>query len=219
VSMSATVPQFCHVKSPTHGILGHIYNMSLNFEESPTMIDEILDAALNLEENAYQEGYRQGVEDGSRAGRVEGRAFGLEKGFEKFVELGRLHGRSCVWGARLLRDGDSPQPKSTDAEKAEGHSIVGIPANARLEKHIRTLYALTEAAGVSTQNTEDEVSEVDDRLKRAKAKMKVIEQLVGEKKMDEIGHSDAKMTVKRAGIRVAGETAGERNMEDFGLGR
>ncbi|MCJ1344077.1 hypothetical protein MMC31_002279 [Peltigera leucophlebia] len=54
------------------------------------------------------------------------------------------------------------------------------PNNPRLNKHILTLYALVEPASLSIQNTEEAVSDFDDRLRRAEGKVKIIERIVGE---------------------------------------
>ncbi|MCJ1390046.1 hypothetical protein MMC18_002904 [Xylographa bjoerkii] len=158
------------------------------------MEDDPFDSVLNLESQFYDEGYALGVADGTRAGHVEGRVFGLEKGFEKFVEMGRLHGRSLVWSSRLPRAQSTTNP-STDTSPDQDTSRPGheptsttsiswplppLAANIRLEKHVRTFHALVELESLSTQNKEDDVSEFDDRLKRAVGKAKVIEKLVGE---------------------------------------
>ena len=66
----------------------------------------------------------------------------------------------------------------------QGDQVSGLPllpSNPRLEKHIRTLYALVEPSSLSTANSEDAVSGFDDRLKRAEGKVRIIEKLVGEK--------------------------------------
>lgn len=52
--------------------------------------------------------------------------------------------------------------------------------NARLHKHILSLYALVEPASLSIQNTEEAVSDFNDRLRRAEGKVKVIERITGE---------------------------------------
>lgn len=75
-----------------------------------------------------------------------------------------------------------PQPPSNPLPK--------LPTtNPRLEKHIRTLYALVEASSLSTTNSEESVADFDDRLKRAEGKVKMIEKLVGEREslMGELG--------------------------------
>jgi hypothetical protein len=155
------------------------------------------DDLLGLEEQFYNEGFQLGKSDGAKAGRIEGRVFGLEKGFEKYVDSGRLHGRSLVWASRLpkpqasnkelqhtILDADTNKPTSSttsiDDSQSSRDNLPRLPENPRLEKHLRVLYALTEPASSSTENTEDAVSDFDDRLKRAKAKVKVIERLIGE---------------------------------------
>jgi hypothetical protein len=203
------------------------------------MSDDLFDGILNLEDESYEEGYQLGVADGSRAGRIEGRVFGLEKGFEKFIEIGRIHGKACVWGARLSAD-KVPVPKPsepmgcqsivTDGEgkiqKEDGSGIhpdtpvtmENLPSNRRLEKHIRTLFALVEPESMSTQNTEDAVSDFDDRYKRALSKVKVIENIIGE---HTTGHkekiSDKKPSQTSSSVRLTRAEQGEKNIEDFGI--
>jgi hypothetical protein len=218
-----------HVSTPLQ-----LYNSS-----TTQMSDDIFDSALNLEDNAYNEGYELGFTDGSRSGRIEGRAFGLQKGFEKFVELGRLHGRACVWGARLTDPTSRAQTSSYDGSKEQtpddneavaisstpsnpqaSPSIPAILHNTRLDKHIRTLFALTDPAGLTTQNTEEAVAEFDDRMKRAAAKAKVVEQIVGERTSATVvgGMSNPRSPERRSGVKVTGERAVESNMEDFSIG-
>lgn len=147
--------------------------------------NDAFDNLLNLEEDFYSEGYQQGVADGERAGRIEGRAFGIEKGFEKFIEAGRLHGKSIVWANRL------PQPPRGAAAPPSAASVSpgdnkqqALPVlsggGARLEKNIVTLHALVEPDTLSTENTDDAVNDFDDRVKRAQGKARVIERHVGE---------------------------------------
>ncbi|KAL8733386.1 MAG: hypothetical protein Q9166_002210 [cf. Caloplaca sp. 2 TL-2023] len=169
------------------------------------MTSDPLEEALGLENTFYQEGYDLGVQDGSRVGRIEGRLFGLQQAFEKFSAMGRLHGRSVIWYERL-----SPPPQVSDLDNVNGDlktsamdvsnrkaedagnsssgtstSLPQILHNPRLEKHIRTLYALTEPASLSTENTDPAVDDLMDRLKRAEGKVKVIEKLVGEESFGE----------------------------------
>ncbi|KAF2491006.1 hypothetical protein BU16DRAFT_422851, partial [Lophium mytilinum] len=155
---------------------------------------------LDLEETYYQEGYALGVEDGSRAGRIEGRVFGLEKGFEKFAAMGLLHGKATVWSSRIPGPKREPErslvnPKeltessrhaapdgqsSSEQAKAVQNGLLPLPENPRLAKHVTTLHALTELPTFSTANTEDAVADFDDRFKRAGAKAKVIDRILGE---------------------------------------
>lgn len=145
------------------------------------------DDVLGLEDQFYNEGYQQGITDGAKAGKIEGRLFGLEKGFEKFVEAGKLHGRSVIWGARLAQDGNqsSPVVREFSGGEADLQSLPQLSKNPRLSKHVRSVYALAEPDTLSTANSEDAASDFDDRLKRANGKVKLIEKLLGEE-----GHAD-----------------------------
>ncbi|KAK0619242.1 hypothetical protein B0T14DRAFT_203381 [Immersiella caudata] len=153
---------------------------------------------LNLEEQFYQEGYRQGEDDGARAGLVEGRGLGLEKGFQKFFESGKLYGRAIVWANRLPnttkpsqqpakpveaadKSGTSSAQKISNETSPHPEHLPALPQNARLAKHITTLYALVESESLSTENVDEAVNDFDDRLKRAQGKTKIIEGLVGER--------------------------------------
>ncbi|KAL8729202.1 MAG: hypothetical protein Q9181_005087 [Wetmoreana brouardii] len=168
------------------------------------MASDPLEEVLQLENTFYKEGYDLGVQDGTRIGRIEGRLFGLEKGFEKYATMGKLHGRSVIWSGRLAsapkaydndvhstalppgapckqsQDGDGEAQKTTNVSLDPTSLLPLLPQNPRLEKHIRTLYALTEPASLSTDNSEDAVSDFDDRLRRAEGKVKIIEKLVDE---------------------------------------
>jgi hypothetical protein len=65
-------------------------------------------------------------------------------------------------------------------DSIQSPSLRTLPANPRLEKHIKILHALTEPVSLSTDNSENAVSDFDDRLKRAVGKVKIIEKLAGE---------------------------------------
>jgi len=157
------------------------------------MSNDPFEDVLNLEEQFYQEGYKLGQEDGDKAGRSEGRSLGLERGFQKFAEGGKLFGRAIVWANRLpavkskhaaggASDADLESTAITNAGKKESQiiSLPSLPNNARLEKHITTLYALVEADTLSTENTDEAVNDFDDRIKRAQGRAKIIERMVGE---------------------------------------
>jgi len=163
-----------------------------------TTFDEI----LGLEEQFYENGYQQGLADGAKAGRIEGRTFGLEKGFEKYTESGKLHGRSLIWANRMLQfqsknnfgkqtDYNPVVENMTGSHRAQIYlplSLPPLPHNQRLAKHITVLYALAESESLSTENTEEAVSDFDDRLKRAQVKAKVIERMAGEVRGDSDVH-------------------------------
>ncbi|KAK4237786.1 3-oxoacyl-reductase [Achaetomium macrosporum] len=127
------------------------------------------DTLLTLEDQFYTEGYNQGLADGAVAGRTEGRQLGLERGFQKFLESGRLQGRTIVWANRLPSNGTTSEGGVV--------KLPPLPDNARLEKHITTLYALVEAESLSTENTDEAVNDFDDRLRRAQGRAKVIERM------------------------------------------
>lgn len=158
------------------------------------MDEDPFDSLLGLEDQFYEEGYKLGVADGTQAGHIEGRLFGLEKGFEKFLEMGKLHGRSVVWASRLPGTDNKgqdhikshPETHTAQAESQPVDNLSGqaslspLPDSVRLEKHLRTFHALVELESLSTQNKEECVSDFDDRLKRAMGKAKIIEKIIGE---------------------------------------
>ena len=202
---------------------------------APDAESDPFDDLLSLEDKFYKEGYDLGVSDGERAGRVEGRLFGLEKGFEKYAAMGKLHGRAMIWAGRLpglskddvgSKNGEekgattsiealSAQGKQDEpASKAASCKLHSLPANPRLEGHIRTLYALTEPGSLSTENSEDSVSDFDDRLKRAEGKVKIIEKLTGEVISGEI--SEDFLSGEQAGVQNARTNKkGDGGIEDI----
>ncbi|PSK33602.1 hypothetical protein B9Z65_7489 [Elsinoe australis] len=169
--------------------------------------EDPFDELLGLEDQYYQEGHALGVADGSKAGRIEGRIFGMQKGFEKFAAMGALAGKCAIWEARMLNSKQSSQQSTTD-DNTEG-KVPPIPHSERLQKHIATLAALTEAASLDTQNSEEAVSDFDDRLKRAEAKAKIISSIVGESQT-------SKGTESKDGSSRPKRDAAS-NMEDFAL--
>lgn len=155
------------------------------------MDSNTFDEVLGLEEQFYNDGFGQGLADGIKAGQVEGRTFGLEKGFEKYVESGRLYGRSLIWANRMrgprrtTEDQTIPgstsdtSPNGLRQEKSGPTHLPSLPQNQRFSKHLKVLYALSESDSLSTENTEEAVSDFDDRLKRAQGKAKIIERIIG----------------------------------------
>ncbi|EPE05357.1 hypothetical protein F503_02096 [Ophiostoma piceae UAMH 11346] len=115
------------------------------------------DDLFNLEDRFYDEGFQEGEADGRRAGLIEGRTLGLENGFKKFAEAGRLQGKAVMW-----------------ANQFSG------TRNARAKKNLRLMYALVEPGTLSTANTDEDVNDFDDRVKRAQGKARVIEKMLGE---------------------------------------
>lgn len=155
------------------------------------MQSNTFDAVLDLEEEFYDTGFQQGLVDGVKAGRIEGRTFGLEKGFEKYIESGRLYGKSIIW-LNQISASHIPEPHTTvkrtstssitfdtpGQTSSSSRSLPTLPTNHRLAKHIKTLHALSESESLSIENTEEAVTDFDDRTKRAQGKAKVIERIV-----------------------------------------
>ena len=119
-------------------------------------------------------------------------------------------------------DGETPSPPVATSEKGQPPSAATTASalnllpilsdNPRLEKHIRTLYALVEASSLSTANTEEAVADFDDRLKRAEGKVKIVEKLIGE-----IGDGE---TIIRDGGKQEGrasqkQSSGDGSIEDI----
>ena len=89
--------------------------------------------------------------------------------------------------SELVKDtGEEPGLHQIQNQDSSGE-IPLLPDNPRLEKHIRTLYALVEPSSLSTLNNEDSVSHFDDRFRRAEGKVRLIEKLIGEENKDAIG--------------------------------
>ena len=194
------------------------------------------DTLLSLEDRFYREGYDLGVSDGDRAGLVEGRLFGLEKGFEKYATMGRLHGRAVIWAGRMSDPVSTSSEPTVEESKAvsvggilpvsplEHETVAGaqalqervvqLPVNARLDGHIRTLYALTEPNSLSTDNNEESLTEFDDRLKRAEGKTKIIEKLTGESLYEETSNNPSDQKREALPIDFT-HIKGDGSIEDF----
>ena len=190
--------------------------------------DDPFDDLLTLEDTLYTSAHAQGTTDGARAGRIEGRIFGLEKGFEKFAALGELHGRGAVWGSRIALStppNTSPTtspPNPTDGPHAENQQT-RLPtianASTRLTSNTLLLYHLTDPSTFDTSNNETAVADYDDRFKRAGAKAKVIERIVGETSTSANAEQGGEGASVR-GVRIEGRKGakggkGDDNMEDF----
>ncbi|OAX80174.1 hypothetical protein ACJ72_05499 [Emergomyces africanus] len=202
------------------------------------MDHDLLGSLLDLEEGFYKEGYELGATDGARSGYSEGSVFAVEKGFEKFQEIGRLYGKAIIWAKRLPGDHGLLQPvtsttSSSSSSKAhylnQGNNTPDIldseitneavsllpalpplPRNSRLEKHIATLLSLVDPLTLSMQNSEDAIEDFDERLKKAAAKAKLIERMLGEQSTSSDG-SPANKNNREGNRPVDGDS-----IEDFG---
>lgn len=177
------------------------------------------ESLLSLEEQYHLEGRALGLAEGEASGRIEGRVFGLEKSFEKFIELGRLGGRTAVWDARLPGSSSASSSRSTGQIEVgkEDSSRLGIlpgSGSERLVRHVKRLVELTDADDISRENSEEGVQDFDDRLREAKAKSVLVERLVGEGKDSAAAGGSA---VKRAGVKGNAEQSKAKSgeMEDF----
>ena len=184
--------------------------------------DDPFESLLSLEQQYHAEGYNLGYADGSKAGRIEGRLFGLEKGFEKFAELGRLNGRAAIWQARLPNEGTEVS-KVDSSGSAQQTKLAQLSGSDRLRKHIRRLGELTDLEEMSTENSEDAVQDVDERVKDARAKSTLVSRIVGENDdalAANAGSSGDGAGTARRGVRVKPDEAHVRaksgEMEDFG---
>lgn len=160
------------------------------------MASDPFDDLLEIENDYYQEGYDAGVADSTYAGLIEGRVFGIEKGYEKAVELGKQRGRALVWQHRLgvSTSGEqsnqqvtsSSESQSTSALPEAGmmhhisQSLPRLPINTRLRKHVEALSAAAEPTTLTRDNSDEAVTDFDDRIAKARAKTKVIANIVGE---------------------------------------
>jgi hypothetical protein len=158
------------------------------------MASDPFDDLLELENDYYQEGYGAGVADSQYAGMIEGKVFGIEKGYEKAIGLGTMHGRSLLWQSRFWRSQEevqtgtihqrsrSEKPRSSVSEKLDENVAVlpQLPGNTRLRKHVDGLQSVSDGSTVAKDNSDEAVTDFDDRIAKASAKAKVIANIVGE---------------------------------------
>ncbi|KAJ5549773.1 Essential protein Yae1 N-terminal [Penicillium sp. DV-2018c] len=148
-----------------------------------------LDSLLSLEEQFYDEGYQLGAKDGAAAGYTEGSVFAVEKGFEKFVEMGRLYGKALVWAQRLeskpSERSSVPAPSTTDTLSLGPAICKDMPSlpphSTRLARNLQTLLELVDPATLDMSNEEEAVNDVDERLKGAATKAKLVQRALGER--------------------------------------
>ncbi|KAK9429753.1 hypothetical protein V1505DRAFT_148151 [Lipomyces doorenjongii] len=129
--------------------------------------DDLFDSLLTLETSFYQQGYNEGLNDGLRSGTSEGTQFGLQTGFQRFVSVGILQGRCRVWKELSSGTNSSSNTAADDVVPVGG---------GRSTKQLQVLTELV--TGIPTENTEDAVEEYESRMKRAKARAKVVVRLL-----------------------------------------
>ena len=173
------------------------------------MVNDVFDEILDLEEQFYNAGYQQGINDGAKAGKIEGRTFGLEQGFEKFKASGQLYGKSIIWANRFHSRAPNATLESTaSTDSTPKLQLPPLPDNPRLARHIKAVHALAESESLPTENTEDAVTEFDDRLKRAQAKAKMIDRITGEglssDHKGEKGSDGVKSVEEASSVKISG---------------
>ena len=187
-----------------------------------------LENVLTLEDQYYREGYDLGLADGSHTGKLEGRATGLETGFEKFKQMGMLAGKTSVWAGRLARMDSATRttspaipttidddPKVLITHKKHGSKRSG---SHRVRNHIETLHALSDAQTLSTVNDEDACTAFEDRLKRAMAKARVVENIMGDgRTLREKEKEKEKGEEKKEGHNFLGKTGDGRMKHTEGI--
>lgn len=177
------------------------------------MASNLLDSLLDLEEDFYKEGYDLGISDGAHAGYTEGTVFAVEKGFEKFVEMGRLYGKGLVWTQRLASlnaSNASKYPTLEDEVTLEPiacKEMLDLPPSSRLTKNIDILLELVDPASLVMKNTEEAVTDVDERLKGATTKTKLIQRALGE------GEDSLEIRPDTKDLQISGDGSG--SIEDI----
>ncbi|KIW81269.1 hypothetical protein Z517_04294 [Fonsecaea pedrosoi CBS 271.37] len=151
------------------------------------MATDPFDDLLELENDYYQEGYDAGVADSTYAGMIEGKVFGIEKGYEKALELGKLHGRALVWRERSSLSEEVVKMDNAKSEILDSsrlgevvNRLSQLSDNTRFRRHIDGLCTSSDGSTIVKDNSDDAVTEFDDRIARSKAKAKVIANIVGE---------------------------------------
>ena len=114
----------------------------------------------------------------------------MENGFEKFVEMGRLYGKALVWAQRLANSKSDETSEATHQVQQQDslsldpsicNEMPRIPAHsARLTRTLATLLELVDPASLDMSNSEEAVNDVDERLKGAAMKAKLIQRAMGE---------------------------------------
>ena len=174
-------------------------------------------------------GIEKGFEKFAAMGMLHGRAAVWASRLPRKKEQGKDNERKAtiaqdeVTSSSLEASLNNLIPTNSEALVPAEDGVVasGLPplaVNPRLERHIQTLFALVEPETFSTENTEESVADFDDRLKRAGAKAKVIERIVGEGDVDarQTDTSPSASGTKDRRVKVSRIEKTEDNMEDFG---
>ncbi|KAK9450151.1 uncharacterized protein V1518DRAFT_194236 [Limtongia smithiae] len=148
-------------------------------------MDDLFDSLLNLESTFYEQGYAEGFADGLRAGTSEGKQFGLQTGFRRFLSAGILQGRCEIWSSTApddaaparerTRQSQHKQQRASDNDNENETDLTPL-SGGRASRQLRILQDLV--IDVPTQNDEAAVDEFENRMKRARARAKVVQRLM-----------------------------------------
>jgi hypothetical protein len=162
----------------------------------------LADGAVAGRTEGRQLGLERGFQKFLESGQLQGRAIvwanrlpSLKQQTTTKLEapdsVDQKQGSGSLSSAGSAAAGDGHLEEGSGATSEEGGvKLPPLPDNARLEKHITTLYALVESESLSTENTDEAVNDFDDRLRRAQGRAKVIERMVGEHGAGERGKGD-----------------------------
>jgi len=119
---------------------------------------------------------RNGVEAGPREGDREGQTSSQQQTLTSTKE------------DQLSSPTTSSKPNdSSNSQEYIPPSRIPLPplisSNPRIERHITSLYALSETESLSVENTDEAVDAFDGRMKRAQGKVKLIERIIHEEKI------------------------------------
>lgn len=171
-------------------------------------------------------GLEKGFEKYVRMGRLHGKAvvwagrlppgpqIETRPSYDDSIHFTKMPGKAAVQEGHgetppPLAASEERQPPPTATKASAQESLPLLSHNPRLEKHIRTLYALVESSSLSTANTEEAVTNFDDRLKRAEGKVKIIEKFIGE-----FGDGEAIGNGGEGG-KTGQKSSGEGSIEDI----
>lgn len=171
-------------------------------QDSASTDQDPFDTLLDLESTYEAQGYADGLRDGKAQALSSARLFGIEQGFEKYIVMSRLRYRVETWAAKLS------VPLHTKAEESQSNSSGKEPS--RMGKHIVTLLALTDPATLDYANTDEAVGDFEERLRKAQAKCKLVERILGTNaaKTDSTGQQSASGEAKQP------RSVGDGDIED-----
>ncbi|KAK3493756.1 hypothetical protein B0T13DRAFT_474410 [Neurospora crassa] len=202
-------------------------NSLLNLEEDfyqQGYAQGVSDGAKAGRTEGRQLGLEKGFQKFVQSGRLHGRAIVWANRLPSKQDVRRSYHQSSRAGQQQqpqsLSQNQSQSQSSSQRQKIENtlenlslgnkpektEELRLLPNNARLEKHVSTLFALVETDTLAKENTDEAVNDFDDRLKRAQGKAKIVERMVGEVVSSE--RKKANTNPPAAAVGGAGESSG-----------